>query len=144
MNEIEQKFYKAICERYGNVSGGGDISKNPESAKLFSIECQVPIGIYIADFVFNSCIQDIMIVVEIDGHEFHRTKEQRFNDYRRERFLQKEGYIVVRFTGSEVFVDSEYCLIQIEEIINKAVDIVSDHADHIFEIKTYLNSSVGG
>lgn len=59
-----------------------------------------------ADFAIPS--KDIAI--EIDGHEYHKTKEQRTSDAKRERALQKEGWQVIRFTGSEVFANCDKCV----------------------------------
>lgn len=95
MNEIERMFYDAFCE----------------VDEEFNIKPQYPVGIYTVDFLVNGTV-----VVEIDGHERHKTKEQRYEDYRRERFLMKEGYIVVRFMGSEVFVNPKKCIEEVEEI----------------------------
>jgi len=94
MNEIEKIFYDAFIE-FGE--------------EKYNIISQHPVGIYFADFVLypNS---KIPAVVEIDGHEYHKTKEQRLNDYKRERFFMKEGYIVIRFMASEVFVDAIQCV----------------------------------
>lgn len=93
MNKIEQMFYDAFIEA---------------GEELENISAQVPIGIYIADFVMypKACIPTI---IEIDGQEFHKTKEQRFADYKKERFFMSEGYAVIRYRGSEVYVNSRKC-----------------------------------
>lgn len=60
---------------------------------------------YRADFLvsYHFFGSDYRIVVECDGHDFHeRTKEQAKRDKRRDRDLQKLGYEVFRFTGSEL------------------------------------------
>jgi very-short-patch-repair endonuclease len=50
------------------------------------------------------------VIVECDGHEFHeRTKEQAQRDRSRDRELQRHGYKVFRFTGSELFKDPFAC-----------------------------------
>ena len=105
MNEIEQKFYDAYI----------DESVNPDHKLQCSqhIKDQVVLGIYVADFVIND-----KYIIEIDGHEWHKTKEQRYDDYRRERYLIRMGYIVIRFTGSEVFVDPRQCAIETLRLIN--------------------------
>jgi len=41
--------------------------------------------------------------VECDGHEFHdKDKKQRSYEKARDRYLQKEGYAVLHFTGSDI------------------------------------------
>jgi very-short-patch-repair endonuclease len=50
------------------------------------------------------------VIVECDGHEFHeKTKEQARKDRSRDRELQRSGFKVFRFTGSEVFGDPFAC-----------------------------------
>lgn len=50
------------------------------------------------------------IVVELDGHEGHKSKAQRQHDYKRERWLQSHGLSVVRWTGSDVYADAAGCV----------------------------------
>lgn len=97
MNEIERKFHDAFIE--SDIGFDDDIVPG------------VVIGPYQVDFV---CFQTV--VVEIDGHEYHKTKEQRSKDYKRERFLQKEGYTVVRFMGTEVFLEPDACIDDLDKI----------------------------
>jgi len=77
------------------------------------LEHGVVIGPYKVDFVYGD-----YTVIELDGHEYHKTKEQRDHDYKRERYLQKLGYIVIRFTGTEVFLDARSCIIDMVTIHN--------------------------
>lgn len=49
------------------------------------------------------------LIVEVDGHEFHSTKEQRQADCVRDQDLMLAGYRVVRFTGSQVWADAQAC-----------------------------------
>lgn len=52
----------------------------------------------------------IFVAVECDGHDFHeRTREQAARDRARDRDLQSIGWIVARFTGSEIFRDPREC-----------------------------------
>jgi hypothetical protein len=54
------------------------------------------------------------ILVECDGHDFHeRTKEQARKDKKRDRELQKLGYKVFHFTGSEIFKNSVDCAFEV-------------------------------
>ena len=50
-------------------------------------------------------IPEKKIAIEVDGHEFHSTKEQRTKDAVRDRNLQLEGWRVFRFTGSEIYAN---------------------------------------
>ena len=50
------------------------------------------------------------LIVECDGHAFHeRTKAQASKDRGRDRFLQKLGYPVYRYTGSDIWHDVFRC-----------------------------------
>lgn len=111
MNKIENKFYNAFTKYYKALS---------EEELLFeTVTPQYPIGIYIVDFAFFTGKDLANFIVEIDGQESHKTKEQRYRDYQRERFLQQEGFIIVRFTGSEVFVNAEKCVKDFMKIVNQ-------------------------
>jgi very-short-patch-repair endonuclease len=58
---------------------------------------QHPIGPYIADF---ACVEG-RLVVEIDGAT-HGTAEERAHDDRRTRYLEAEGWRVLRFWNEEI------------------------------------------
>lgn len=70
------------------------------------------IGKYRVDFM----IRDKKIAIELDGHDYHKTKEQRTNDAERSRYLQKNGWRVVRFTGSEIHRDINKCISDVLDI----------------------------
>lgn len=60
------------------------------------------------------------VLVECDGHDYHeRTKEQASRDKKKDRFLQKEGYTVFRFSGSDIWKDVSSCCGEIYEFINE-------------------------
>jgi len=75
---------------------------------------------YLVDFVvwfINKNIGTFDVVVELDGHEFHeKTKEQSKRDKKKDRFLQRCGYNIARFTGSEVFNDPDSCIEEVRKI----------------------------
>lgn len=64
------------------------------------------------------------IVVECDGHDFHeRTKEQVARDKSRDREIQKDGFRVFRFSGSEIWKNAiDRAAEVIDEIDNAIVD----------------------
>ncbi|WP_426596321.1 endonuclease domain-containing protein [Pectobacterium brasiliense] len=72
---------------------------------------QYKVGKYRVDFA----LPDKKIAIELDGHDYHKTKFQRTNDAKRDRWLYGEGWHVLRFTGSEIHRDIESC---IDEICN--------------------------
>ncbi len=50
------------------------------------------------------------IVVELDGHEGHKTKDQRSKDAQRERWFKQKGLSTIRWTGSDVHRDAAACV----------------------------------
>ena len=76
---------------------------------------QFPIGKFRTDFAWPAC----SLAVELDGHDFHKTKEQRTYDAQRDRFFMAEGWKTVRFTGSEVFRNPLQALMEISQMIPK-------------------------
>lgn len=63
---------------------------------------------YRVDFLIS--VYDLVLaegmtfVIECDGHDFHeKTKEQAKKDKQRDRDLITNGYIVMRYTGSEIY-----------------------------------------
>lgn len=80
-------------------------------------------GKYRVDFIVSLIDSEkpaLFFAIECDGHDFHeKTKEQARNDKSRERALQEKGYIVIRFTGSEIYDDADGCAKEVLSIINK-------------------------
>src|SRR6266545_305997 len=58
---------------------------------------QVPIGPYVADFACMAA----RLVIEVDGSQ-HGSEDGRVQDETRTRWLQKEGYRVLRFWNNDV------------------------------------------
>ncbi len=76
---------------------------------------QIEIGPYRIDLA----IPEKRVAIELDGHEFHKTREHRTRDAKRERFFQKQGWHVIRFTGTEIHQDVIGCIEEAIEIIEK-------------------------
>jgi very-short-patch-repair endonuclease len=89
--------------------------KQKSSARegVIVVGVQKPVGErYRADFLISYPFFGFYfaVVVECDGHAFHeRTKQQAARDRQRDRALQKAGYEVFRFTGSELSADAKMC-----------------------------------
>jgi very-short-patch-repair endonuclease len=80
------------------------------------------------DFVVSTTFGDkiIRIVVECDGHDWHeREPWQASRDRRRDRVLQRRGYVVNRFTGRDIFHDARGCA---REVIDTLIDWLSQQA----------------
>ena len=71
---------------------------------------QKVIGTYIADFAAN----DPRLVIELDG-DTHATRTE--YDAARTRFLEQQGYAVLRFTNRDVMTNMDGVLIRISEAL---------------------------
>lgn len=66
-----------------------------ESLPQARFRCQVPLGSYYADFASHRC----RLIVEVDGSQHGEALDY---DATRTRFLESEGYRVLRFWNNEV------------------------------------------
>jgi very-short-patch-repair endonuclease len=63
---------------------------------------------------------EIKIAIECDGHDFHeKTKGQARRDKSKDRYLQSKGWIVARFTGSEIVENADSIVDEIEGLARK-------------------------
>ena len=99
MTEAEKKLWR--CIRAEQI-GGHKFRK------------QVPIGPYVADF----CCLVQKLVLEVDGGQ-HADSEA---DRRRTRFLEHEGYRVVRFWNNDVLQNTDGVLMRIAEALGVMVE----------------------
>jgi very-short-patch-repair endonuclease len=84
------------------------------------IQKQVEIGTYRVDFLITvvSPISSYKIVIECDGHDFHeKTKQQVSKDKKRDRYFQQNGYIVFRYSGSDIVNDPSVIRVDIMELV---------------------------
>lgn len=123
MNSIETIFYDAF-HRFEEIENGSACDLEPQKT----------IGIYKVDFVYESC------AIEIDGYDYHKTKEQREYDYNRERYLLKNGYTPIRFTGTEVFLDPDKCVREMHEIAEKIHNVCIEN----YKLGISHKSNIGG
>lgn len=66
---------------------------------------------YRVDFAFP----DDKVAVELDGYEYHNSKEQFTNDRKRQREMELAGWRFIRFSGSEVYKNADACVRQAYE-----------------------------
>jgi hypothetical protein len=74
-------------------------------------EAQVQIGPYRADFRIGK------VIVECDGHAYHSSKDQRGRDAERDIYLQRQGYRVARFTGTQIAHNAAACVAQVRSLL---------------------------
>jgi len=63
---------------------------------------QFPIGPYIVDFISF----DVRIAIELDGGQ-HAASPQQEHDAKRDRWLEEEGFVVLRFWNTDVLMNIE-------------------------------------
>lgn len=78
---------------------------------------QIPCGRYRIDiaiykkrfFFFNQ-----KVAIECDGSEFHSTPEQIAHDMKKNLFLKKKNWNVIRLRGKDIYHDESWCVKVIE------------------------------
>lgn len=126
---VEQQFLVAWIRLFGSLDDycDGEVSLSnewPLTGHLHLV-AQKHIANYRVDFVVYALWRTQIagkIVIEIDGHDFHeRTKEQASRDKSRDRELVKQGYLVLRFTGSEIYRDPIKAVIEVQSIAGEVL-----------------------
>lgn len=71
----------------------------------FTLTPQHPIGKYRVDFAHipSKC------AIELDGHATHSSPEAIAKDRKRQRYIEEQGWHVIRFGGKEVYNDAGAC-----------------------------------
>lgn len=71
------------------------------------VRVQVPIGPFRADFLVE--LVRARLVVEADGAAYHTAPEDVEYDRRRDDYMKRSGFDVIRFTGSQIVRDAPAC-----------------------------------
>lgn len=83
--------------------------------KTYRADFLIPVVYYCSNGDFE---KGINFIIECDGYEFHqKTKEQVEKDNERHRNLQKAGYEIIRFSGTEIWHKPYRCACEILKII---------------------------
>ncbi|MDR6849772.1 very-short-patch-repair endonuclease [Sphingomonas sp. BE270] len=77
----------------------------------FRFNRQVPIGPFICDFVARS----LKLIIEVDGDTHGDRREQ---DEERTRYLQSEGYQVIRFWNNDVLGNLDGVVAEIARVVS--------------------------
>lgn len=80
---------------------------------------------YRADFYFHTPSKNgsLDLIVECDGHDFHKlTKQQVEKDNERDFDLKRAGYEVIHFSGSQIYKDPYGCAEQVFEYLKGKCD----------------------
>jgi len=105
-------------------------------SKFFRLTPQTEIRPYVVDFTLQACNlhddkygQSPHCIIECDSWEFHdRTPEERAYEKKRDRYLQCQGYLVLRYTGREIRNDPYWVATDILARAVQAPACLSDEA----------------
>ena len=86
---------------------------------------QHPVNAYIPDFV---CLEKLL-VVEVDGG-YHFVGDQQVSDEERTRYLEQNGFEVIRFTNEEVLGDIDGVLERIKEVLKSKEDMIQSEENN--------------
>jgi len=116
----QHRLDTTVAGIYADADIWFDHSTGDWKSPLILPQCHVSTGgvRYRVDFAL--ICQSVKVAIELDGHDFHeRTKQQAKRDKSRDRALSREGWNVVRYTGSEVYEDVHACIDDVLEITSK-------------------------
>ena len=123
MNSISELIEQRKDEKYSVAE-----SRMALEIKAFgkdTFDRQYPIGPYFADFYFPKN----KLVLEIDGKDYHTSPEQVAHDRKRDIYMNKQGYAVVRVTGSMAERNTSGVLSVIRAIDDVNTFFIKDNED---------------
>ena len=109
--EQELRAKLALCE--SPMEEAFLIAADPILSEYGDIIPQYQVFHYRVDFAIPDCL----IVIEIDGYDWHKTREQLTADAKRQRALTAAGWTVIRFTGREIYAGAANCAAEVARII---------------------------
>lgn len=125
---IEEAFLAGLVGSYVGIDGlrfsRAVVKCFPDAFDVLVVVPQAQLGPHRVDFLLQKfeAMPDRMtasIAVECDGHEFHeRTKDQARRDKGRDRAIQALRIPVVRFTGSELWMNPVKCAEEAIHVLN--------------------------
>jgi very-short-patch-repair endonuclease len=80
----------------------------------YYVQTQMPCGKYRIDLALPA----YKIAIECDGRAYHSTFEQKARDRRKDAYLRKHGWKVLRFTGRSIYRDLSKVIARIEKEVN--------------------------
>ncbi|MCX7643125.1 MAG: endonuclease domain-containing protein, partial [Armatimonadetes bacterium] len=104
---MELKLLKAIRE-----------ANLPEPEKQFPICDEQGNVVTIADFAYP----EQKLLVYVDGLAFHSALSRRLHDAQIDRWLQRNGYRVLRFIGTEVARNPMKCVSEVREALEMGMN----------------------
>jgi very-short-patch-repair endonuclease len=92
----------------------------------YELRAAVPIGTYRADFIMTvkmdapieAALLPAPVIIECDGYNYHdKTREQARYDRQRDRHMQRQGFVVARFTGDEILEQPFECAFEVMDLV---------------------------
>jgi very-short-patch-repair endonuclease len=103
------------------VPAGVVVAHGPLGVLLQQLRVATDIREYRLDFALMDPAADLFVCIEVDGHQFHeRTPEQAQRDRERDRKLTAAGWMVLRYTGREVFRSAKACAAEVIAIAHSS------------------------
>lgn len=113
-------YYCPLCEM--DTPEGYEVFDSPAETRFWLAWCEVMGGRYpyflrpqhwVAGdgyrFRLDFAYPEIKLNTEIDGQASHTSSEDRVKDRRRDALLERDGWRIIRFTGSQVWRDAGQC-----------------------------------
>ena len=92
---------------------------------------------YRADFLLvgtaPTSAEPVFVIVECDGEAFHSEREQRRRDALRQAELQRTGFLVVRFSGAEIYRKPD-------AVISRTLEAFSPHGWNALDTSRWLRN----
>ena len=130
---VEPDELRAVCDarpgRWGNKTAVAQLgsaavraASEPErllaralTARRCPLAVNAPVGPYICDFVDEVG----RVIVEVDGREFHSAPEVFRSDRRRQNWLVRQGWLVLRYAAYDVLADPDAVAEEIVECVRR-------------------------
>lgn len=116
---IEAMFLDALCCA-ATEHGYTVAHRSSAPHSVIWIQPQRWVDLFRVDFLirYPFCGHVFEAAIECDGHQFHeKTKAQAAHDRKRDRDIQRAGYQVFRFTGSEINGSPRICAAEVLDAI---------------------------
>ncbi len=112
MNDVHRHFLaKALRKNFTDTERLLWRHLRAKQMEGYKFRRQEPIGSYIVDFV----CQEKMIVIEVDGGQHSLERER---DFERDKWVEGQGYRVLRFWNNEVLTNIDGVLEVIQNTLN--------------------------
>jgi very-short-patch-repair endonuclease len=103
-NHPQKILLKSIVEKFKNIVIEVDFKKAVPGRR----------------FEIDIALMDYQIAIEVDGFRSHGiSKVGWLRDRKKDRLLQLNGWVVLRFSAGEVFKDLENVILEIERFVSK-------------------------